>query len=73
MGDRGTPDSDVETGGAEGYIHDLLFFDRKPRKSCRVFSDASNELAYTVYIDIISGLFAFGLVMRWQVTYTSRS
>jgi hypothetical protein len=39
-----------------------------------VFSDASNELAYTVQIDIISGPFAFRLVMQWRVkTYTSRS
>lgn len=46
--------SDTEGIGTEGNIHVLRDLLRKVRSSSRVLSDASNELAYTIYIGIIS-------------------
>jgi hypothetical protein len=46
--------SDIVIFGATGLIQNLLFLERKVRSSCRVLRDASNELAYTIYIGITS-------------------
>ena len=52
VGDRAGSDSENEIFGGVGCAQNPLFLECKARSSCRALRDATNELAYTIYIGI---------------------